>query len=548
MARGHVWVMRAVALAILGVLAVGAISASAGTSSTTFTGAVSIYTTRAVSHTFTAPAGSTVSMRLGWVSSSANLYLTARRADGSLIAASRTSEHPKLLSFVVPSTGTFVGRVRANRGGSSFTLAVTVAGGNHAPVVKADSATTSEGTAVALAPLANDSDPDGDALSLKSVTAPGHGSVARTPDGRLTYTPAAGFSGSDSFGYTACDDGTPAICAGATVSVSVRTAAPPPPPAGTLRWAPPVLNNPITIALPANGGVTLNLDNSKDYIIRYPNVRRVGALRILGGRNIVIIGGASTIAPHPGTGIRNIQLIDKPGVMDGRIIHIEGLDINGSGGGEADGIGIGTPSAIVQLEDDRITGLIGHLASTHADVIQTWGGVKQLRVYDLTGSSHYNNLYLRRENSPLSPAIGPVTLDHVNLFGYVNPAGWDIPATIRAMSIGTQPANGDCDASHRHCGPSNNDSSTNCRLGGAVSLNDMYGAPPGGGRLQRFMWPTDLMQAAGCASRLSADGHSATWPSMDVSGSMRLGTPPGGDFVPAGSVGVGYVSPGYQTR
>ena len=40
----------------------------------------------------------------------------------------------------------------------------------------------------------------------------------------------------------------------------------------------------------------------------------------------------------------------------------------------------------------------------------------------------------------------------------------------------------------------------------------------------------------------------ATWPSMDVSGSMQLGTPPGGDFVPAGSVGVGYTSPGYQTR
>ena len=54
--------------------------------------------------------------------------------------------------------------------------------------------------------------------------------------------------------------------------------------------------------------------------------------------------------------------------MDGRIIHIEGLDIDGSGGGEGDGIGIGAPSAIVQLENDRITGLIGHLSSSHADV------------------------------------------------------------------------------------------------------------------------------------------------------------------------------------
>ncbi len=49
-------------------------------------------------------------------------------------------------------------------------------------------------------------------------------------------------------------------------------------------------------------------------------------------------------------------------MVDGRVIHIEGLDIDGSGGGEADGIGIGAPSAIVQIENTRITGLIGHLA------------------------------------------------------------------------------------------------------------------------------------------------------------------------------------------
>ena len=146
-----------------------------------------------------------------------------------------------------------------------------------------------------------------------------------------------------------------------------------------LRWAPPTLTDPITINLPATGDRRLNLDNSRDYIIKYPSVRRVGELCVRGGRNIVIIGGASTIAPHTGTGVRNIQLSDKPGEMDGRVIHIEGLDIDGSGGGEADGIGIGTPSAIVQLENVRITGLIGHLSSTHADVIQTWGGVKALR-------------------------------------------------------------------------------------------------------------------------------------------------------------------------
>jgi hypothetical protein len=318
---------------------------------------------------------------------------------------------------------------------------------------------------------------------------------------------------------------------------------------GTLDWAPPVLHEPVTINLPASGTVRLNLDNSRDYIIRYPDVRRVGGLTLRGGRNIVIIGGASTLPSHTGKGLRNIQIKDKPGVMDGRIIHIEGLDIDGSGGGEGDGIGIGAPSAIVQLENDRITGLIGHLSSTHADVIQTWGGVKQLRIDHLTGASHYNNLYLRRENSPLEPGDRSVVLHDVNLFGYVNPAGWDEHTTLRAMAIGTQPPNSSC-AGHR-CGPANPDDPVNCQLAGPIVLDNVYAEPPGG-PLNAFAWPTGSMSAAGCAAALSPDGTSMSWPALSaafggpVTGAIQLGPPPGGDFVPAGSVGVGYVSPGYR--
>jgi hypothetical protein len=86
-------------------------------------------------------------------------------------------------------------------------------------------------------------------------------------------------------------------------------------------------------------------------------------------------------------------------------------------------------------------------------------------------------------------------------------------------------------------------------MSGPVSMSDFYGDPP---RmvLSRFMWPTDYMPTSGCPAQLSADGLSATWPALAsqgmVSGDMRLGPPPAGDFVPDGSVGVGYVSPGYQ--
>ena len=318
---------------------------------------------------------------------------------------------------------------------------------------------------------------------------------------------------------------------------------------GLLAWAPPVLHDAVTINLPVTGTVRLSLDNHRDYIIKYPDVRRVGGLTLRGGRNIVIIGGASTLPPHAGKGLRNIQIKDKPGAMSGRIIHIEGLDIDGSGGGEGDGIGIGAPSAIVQLENDRITGLIGHFSSSHADVIQTWGGVEQLRVDDLTGASHYNNLYLRRENSPLEPGDASVILDNVNLFGYVNPPGWDEHTTLRAMAIGTQPANNSCTG--HHCGPANPDDPVNCQVPGPIVLNNVFADPPGG-PLNQFAWPTGGMNAAGCPAVLSADGTSMSWPALSaaiggpVTGAIQLGPPPGGDFVPAGSVGVGYVSPGYN--
>jgi hypothetical protein len=69
--------------------------------------------------------------------------------------------------------------------------------------------------------LANDTDADGDPLSVASVTQPVHGTIADNGDGTLTYTPAAGFTGDDTFTYTASDgDDT----ASATVTVTVRDA------------------------------------------------------------------------------------------------------------------------------------------------------------------------------------------------------------------------------------------------------------------------------------------------------------------------------------
>ena len=99
---------------------------------------------------------------------------------------------------------------------------------NRPPVANDDSDSTSPETPVTINVLANDSDPDGDALTVQSVTDPPHGSVVNNGNS-VTYTPDPGFTGTDTFDYTAGDgrSGTDT----ATVTVTVADT---PPGTGTL--------------------------------------------------------------------------------------------------------------------------------------------------------------------------------------------------------------------------------------------------------------------------------------------------------------------------
>ncbi|TWT37656.1 Peptidyl-prolyl cis-trans isomerase A precursor [Posidoniimonas corsicana] len=53
--------------------------------------------------------------------------------------------------------------------------------------------------------LANDTDPEGDAITVELVDGPTHGTLSLMEDGSFTYTPDGDFSGSDSFTYRASD-------------------------------------------------------------------------------------------------------------------------------------------------------------------------------------------------------------------------------------------------------------------------------------------------------------------------------------------------------
>ena len=91
-----------------------------------------------------------------------------------------------------------------NGGTSSATVTVSVAGVNDPPLARDDNVVTDEGLTVTVLVLLNDSDPDGDALVVESVTQGKNGTVSNNGTD-VSYMPVEGFSGVDVFTYTVSD-------------------------------------------------------------------------------------------------------------------------------------------------------------------------------------------------------------------------------------------------------------------------------------------------------------------------------------------------------
>ncbi len=92
-----------------------------------------------------------------------------------------------------------------NGGLDTAQVTITVTPVNDRPVALDDQDETNEDTPVTIAVLANDSDPDEDALTVSSVTNGTNGGVVNNNNGTVTYSPAANYHGTDSFTYVAGD-------------------------------------------------------------------------------------------------------------------------------------------------------------------------------------------------------------------------------------------------------------------------------------------------------------------------------------------------------
>ncbi len=282
-----------------------------------------------------------------------------------------------------------------------------------------------------------------------------------------------------------------------------------------LKWAPPVLVNPVVITIGA-GFFHARVPTNQDCILRWPATKHVGTVWIEGCRNLVSMGGWNTIpASSDLSNNANSRILYLSGTA-GRA-HIEGLLGDASGGAMSDGIDINAPLATVEIENVRIDGIFGYNDRFHADCVQPFGGVKALRIYNFTCNTGYQGL-----------SIWPVD---------GSPAGWtaDIERT-NITSIGAQ-----IWGSHNSGGYLYWPCADNACTGGALTaLSEVYLKARPVNPFKMTVYSPSLTLNPWLAS-----AQTITFPGLKVVGHVTQGPPPGGDFVPAGVAGVHYVSPGY---
>ncbi|WP_274022529.1 tandem-95 repeat protein, partial [Vibrio parahaemolyticus] len=120
-------------------------------------------------------------------------------------------------NYVGKDTFTYI--VTSGGVSESTTVEVNVTPVNDAPVAKDDIATTQEDTAVTIDVLPNDTDVDGDKLSIESASVPKEQGTVEVVDGKLVFTPAENFHGDAEITYTITDG---ALTDQATVNVTVN--------------------------------------------------------------------------------------------------------------------------------------------------------------------------------------------------------------------------------------------------------------------------------------------------------------------------------------
>lgn len=127
-------------------------------------------------------------------------------AHGAVVINSGTSVSYTAVSGYTGSD-TFTYTISDGKGGfANGAVSVTVTSTNQAPTAVNDSQTAQKNTNLTFDPRGNDTDANGDPLTITAKSTPAHGSLSIVSSGsQLSYTPTTNYVGTDSFTYTISD-------------------------------------------------------------------------------------------------------------------------------------------------------------------------------------------------------------------------------------------------------------------------------------------------------------------------------------------------------
>jgi uncharacterized repeat protein (TIGR01451 family) len=149
----------------------------------------------------------------------ANLAL----GQGGVITLTGVLSEPLVTGVVTNTAEITCAEAESDEFNNSSDTALTVQ--NVAPLTEDDKLATDEDTSVTISPLSNDSDGNGDDLSIDNIDAPAHGTATISGTAQVVYTPTLNYNGPDSFTYTVSDS---ALTNTATISITVNPVDDPP--------------------------------------------------------------------------------------------------------------------------------------------------------------------------------------------------------------------------------------------------------------------------------------------------------------------------------
>lgn len=348
-----------------------------------------------------------------------------------------------------------------------------------------------------------------------------------------------------------------------------------------LRWAPPTLSKEKVVDLRsvAHLEASYKFPYDQDLRILLPTNRAVEEpLQIIGGRNIVLMGGeihvpavkpyaastsfatgdmvvlptgsfamyqavtggktgasstpsgtGSSIADGTVTwryvGLHPRAALKFSGQPSGSTTFIEGVKIDLAQSYGYDAIEIGgwdqaTPGPDYTIQNVRLLGAMSTTSGLHADLVQFYGSCRNLRIDKLTGTSQYQGLFLSPQH-----LLGSVELHRVDL-RYIDPTAQSgyLLWLFDDQNQKRQPV-----------------------LLDQVYVGTSNWSYKAGMVQEQVVWPASNKIPWNMLGGAVLKGNVLTWPTIpEISGSALVGQPLVGQFVREGAVGLNYRSPGYR--